>query len=440
MGKGSGKIEQSTGTDTPFQTGEGLDGRKRYIITFAEGAHEDGIKMLSKVTSMKNLLHTADCGIEGICMTDIASAGAVVFDNLGITVVTLESEDHAGIVAQSGEESSILAIEPEGEMYALGCDQNYIRGYRDGVNQFSEKMLAGQGGEAGEEMEPATTFVDTPQATWGIQATNVLPSRYSGKGIKVAILDTGFDFNHPDFAGRLITPKSFITGVATAQDGNGHGTHVTGTACGPKAPRMGRRYGIAYEAQIFIGKVLSDAGSGYDTGILAGIDWAITNGCAIVSMSLGGRRPPVTAYEVAAQRGLTKGTLIIAATGNDSNRPTSIQPVTSPANSKSIMGVASLDQNLGISYYSNAGGGKDNFMKKHEIIVTVDSKYIGKVHEIAKQCRSAGMKVDQVLESTGIITGQADQAVPAKLARMKTILSVEESGEIELAPPDSEIQ
>jgi subtilisin family serine protease len=64
------------------------------------------------------------------------------------------------------------------------------------------------------------------------------------------VLDTGFDFNHPDFQGRAFTSQSFITGQA-AQDGNGHGSHTTGTACGPRAPIGVPRYGTAYEASIF---------------------------------------------------------------------------------------------------------------------------------------------------------------------------------------------
>ena len=67
--------------------------------------------------------------------------------------------------------------------------------------------------------------------------------------------------------------------------GHGHGTHCTGTACGPAEPPSGRRYGVASEAEIFAGKVLGDRGSGSDAGILAGIDWAITNGCQVIAVA-----------------------------------------------------------------------------------------------------------------------------------------------------------
>jgi subtilisin family serine protease len=110
--------------------------------------------------------------------------------------------------------------------------------------------------------------------------------------VKVAVLDTGLDLGHPDFAGRQITAQSFVQGEQV-QDGHGHGTHCIGTACGPRTPGRLPRYGIAYQAQIFAGKVLSNAGSGGDGGILAGIDWAIRNGCAVVSMSLGSPVEPL---------------------------------------------------------------------------------------------------------------------------------------------------
>ena len=79
------------------------------------------------------------------------------------------------------------------------------------------------------------------------------------------MLDTGFDVDHPDFVGRSVTTQSFIMGE-TVQDAHGHGTHCIGTSCGPVKPEGTRRYGVATEAEIFAGKVLSDGGSGSDSG------------------------------------------------------------------------------------------------------------------------------------------------------------------------------
>lgn len=94
-------------------------------------------------------------------------------------------------------------------------------------------------------------------------------STQTGQGIRIAVLDTGLDLSHPDFAGRSIETKSFAAGQPV-QDGNGHGTHCAGIAAGPAKPARQVRYGVAGEAELYVGKVLGDEGSGGDGGILEG--------------------------------------------------------------------------------------------------------------------------------------------------------------------------
>lgn len=106
--------------------------------------------------------------------------------------------------------------------------------------------------------------------------------------------------------------------------------------------------------------MLSNQGSGTTTGIIAGMQWAIANGCQVISMSLGrtirldekGFNP---AYEQVAQVGLQRGTLTIAAAGNDSARPSRIHPVGEPANSPSILAVGALDESLLPASFSCGG-------------------------------------------------------------------------------------
>jgi subtilisin family serine protease len=295
----------------------------------------------------------------------------VVFPDLGVAVVNTPPEQIQSVAAAA--DSDILAIEPERIVYAFddlppwsalalqpaavstGFPIDYFRGYRDAVNHLYDK-LAGTSGELA--AEGATPLVSETEFTWGLQATKVPASRFTGKGIRVAVLDTGFDLGHPDFAGRRVTSQSFVQGQAV-QDGNGHGTHCIGTSCGPKRPGTLPRYGIAFEADIFAGKVLSNQGSGGDAGILAGIQWAVTNRCAIVSMSLGARvevgQSFSQVFEQAASRALAAGTLIIAAAGNDSRRPQMLKPVSHPANCPSIMAVAAIDSALRTAFFSNQG-------------------------------------------------------------------------------------
>jgi subtilisin family serine protease len=116
---------------------------------------------------------------------------------------------------------------------------------------------------------------------------------------------------------------------------------------------------------MFIGKVLSDQGSGGDSGILAGINWAIVNKCSIISMSLGAPvqpgEQPSPVYEAVGERALAANTLIIAAAGNESRRPGTIAPVGRPANCRSIMAVAAVDKDLVVAPFSsdsvNSDGG-----------------------------------------------------------------------------------
>jgi subtilisin family serine protease len=196
-------------------------------------------------------------------------------------------------------------------------------------------------------------------ATWGLIVTRVIRSRFSGRGIRVAVLDTGLDLRHPDFAGRNITHQSFVAGQTT-QDGHGHGTHCIGTASGPARPAVLPRYGVAYASDIFAGKVLSNQGSGSDQSILGGINWAVANRCAVISMSLGARtfpnQPFSVIFEAVASRALRAGTLIVAAAGNESRRSQGIiSPVAHPANCPSIMAVGAIDVRLALADFTNRG-------------------------------------------------------------------------------------
>ena len=282
----------------------------------------------------------------------------VLFNQLGTAVCHADPDQYASLAAAAADENNadILAVEPE--LICGTCDPNldYLRGYRDAVNELYDRLGAGDSTEL-----EAAAAADESRFTWGLQATRGSTSRFSGNGIKLAVLDTGFDLQHPDFAGRKITSRSFVGG--TAQDRHGHGTHCIGTACGPQSPSGGRpRFGLAYNATIFAGKVLNDQGSGGDGVILQGMDWAVAKGCEVISMSLRSIGTASAAYEAAGRRALNAGCLIIAAAGNDSARPDRIAPVGRPANSESVMAVAALDSRLRTAPFSNGGtvngGGK----------------------------------------------------------------------------------
>src|SRR5206468_3471719 len=104
---------------------------------------------------------------------------------------------------------------------------------------------------------------------------------------KVAMLDTGYDTSHPDLKGRVSQAQSFVPGQSV-EDGNGHGTHVLSTIGGTGASSEGgREKGVAPGADLIVGKVLSNEGSGADSWIIGGMEWAVGQGAKVVSMSLG---------------------------------------------------------------------------------------------------------------------------------------------------------
>jgi subtilisin len=360
----------------------------RYIVLFRE---EDGGRAGASAlndTAGLSAVRTADFEERAVEADQLETSEAVVFDELSVAVVDAAPDQAQALgAATTQEESPILAVEPERVVYALqterpgsapmpsssptaptpGSSAEFLRGYRDAVDHLVSRVLADGGLPGGVTEEVAAAAFDESEFTWGLQATKAAASRFSGRGVRVAVLDTGLDLQHPDFQGRSISSRSFVLGEE-AQDGHGHGTHCIGTACGPRQPGQSPRYGIAFDSEIFAGKVLSNRGSGSDGGILAGITWAIANGCSVISMSLGAAVGPGQGFspifEAVAQRALAAGTLIVAAAGNESNRPQMIAPVGHPANCPSIMAVAALDAQGRVAFFScgsvnHPGGGVD---------------------------------------------------------------------------------
>ncbi len=292
----------------------------RYLVLLGEdrtGA-DNKLAQLAQV----RILHSAE---EPGGLQVLGEQCAVVFDRIGVALLRCGSPARQALqeASQAGD-GAILAVEPEREVHAC--------------NDEGEALP--QGG------------------SWGVEAVGATHSPLTGNGIRVAILDTGLDLEHPDFTDRAVTHMSFIDGE-TVHDANGHGTHCAGIAAGRSRSQGQARYGVASEAQLYIGKVLSNAGGGADGSVLQGIDWAVANQCHIISLSLGGPVRPGERYsavfEAVAQRALEAGCLIVAAAGNESRRPEYVAPVAHPANCPSIFAVAAVNQDLAVAAFSNGG-------------------------------------------------------------------------------------
>ena len=347
----------------------------RYLVTFKESAIEEGVQSLGG-RGMR-VADARDFEDQAATLENVGDADAVVFPEIGVALVGAEPAQERGmsVNAEIASDSPIEALEPEYFVFptqdptgvlreavarrtqADGGEQvrsalprtpladpaEYLRGFARAAQAIAGDLTELDRAELEAEEDPLVVG-----ATWGLIKCKVPPSLRSGIGIRVAVLDTGLDLGHPDFAGRAIMPATFVG--QPVQDLHGHGTHTTGTATGPKAPPGGTpRYGIAYRAPILVGKVLSNSGTGSTAGVLAGINWAIANKAIVISMSLGSQAPVQAAYTAAGSAALSKGSLIIAAAGNAASN------TGAPANSPTIMSVASLDANLAPSAFSNFG-------------------------------------------------------------------------------------
>ena len=166
-----------------------------------------------------------------------------------------------------------------------------------------------------------------------------------GAGVNVAVLDTGVDANHPDLKGRVIKEKNF-TRAPSFNDRQGHGTHCAGIV-----GASGDLTGGAPEVKIYNGKVLDDGGSGGVSGIASGIDWAVTEGADVVSMSLGGPSAD-TFIPPALKRADAAGVIVIAAAGNEGPGANTDGY---PARYPECVSVAACDKNKAIANFSSRG-------------------------------------------------------------------------------------
>ncbi|MCD0165330.1 S8 family serine peptidase [Deinococcus sp. 12RED42] len=232
---------------------------------------------------------------------------------------------------------------------------------------------------AAQGLSAQALYAPSGEYTWGDNALRVPALRaagYTGASttrVAVCVLDTGIDGNHPEFQRKLTGFKNFVTTETNRNDPyalndvDGHGTHVAGSVFAQygagtgAAGRLGGMDaagvgGVATGANLFVGRVLGDTGSGSSSGIINGVNWCVaqlksqggTQDRVVVSMSLGGGSKSQTeqrAYTAA----YNKGALIIAATGNDG------AAVSYPAAYTQVAGVAAVDSNLAKADFSNFG-------------------------------------------------------------------------------------
>lgn len=195
-------------------------------------------------------------------------------------------------------------------------------------------------------LDSSVDYIDAPEA-WA--------DGYTGDGVTVAVLDTGYDDTHPDLEGRVLPgSKSFVPDEAVSDDPNGHGTHVASTIAGTGAASDGTHRGVADGADLLVGKVLGADGWGQDSWIIEAMEWAGQN-APIVSMSLGSPQPSDgkdLMSESLNRIAEETGSLFIVAAGNNGAPET----IGSPGSAAQAFTVGSVDDPSGrLSYFSSQG-------------------------------------------------------------------------------------
>lgn len=176
----------------------------------------------------------------------------------------------------------------------------------------------------------------------------------SGAGKTAWVIDTGIDLDHADLnvdVARSVTMFSTGRDASSADDGNGHGTHVAGTIAA-KNNTTGV-IGVAYDATVVAVKVLDSRGSGSYSGVIAGVDYVASNGKAgdVANMSLGG--PVSQALDDAIIAAATKGIKFALAAGNESTDANNSSPAR--ANHANVYTVSAMDSGNRFASFSNYG-------------------------------------------------------------------------------------
>jgi subtilisin family serine protease len=229
---------------------------------------------------------------------------------------------------------------------------------------LADRLATLPGVVAVEKDAPVALASTQTGATWGLDRTDQrklpLNSSYTytatGAGVTAYVIDTGIRFDHSDFGGRAVSGYDAVDG-GSADDCNGHGTHVSGTI-------GGSTYGIAKSVRLVAVRVLNCSGSGTNSGVIAGIDWVTANHQpgqpAVANMSLGGGAS--TAVDSAVSRAITDGVTFAVAAGNGNSAGVPQNACnSSPARVAAALTVGATDKTDKPASFSNYGSCVDLF-------------------------------------------------------------------------------
>ncbi len=360
------------------------DTKKRYIVTFTDAAIDQST--VSEILDVS--VNTMQDAVEFMATdAEIGVNDVLVFEGLGSTSLTMSEAEADNL----NNDKRVMAVEEDLEMTIFSDDsvnweenpfnsgspetsiqQYYQQGYQKGISDLYAKILQDAKSLYGVEGTgqaipfpplpfppipfpplpfPPIPFPPVQPIPWNIRLVNA-PGAWSrgfrGQGVKVAVLDTGIAA-HPDLV--ISGGVSFVPGVVSFNDGHSHGTHCAGII-GARNNFIGV-IGVAPLASLYAVKVLSDAGSGNTSWILAGMAWAKNNGMNVVSMSLGSSSCQSVAYTNAVAQLNVAGVTVVCASGNGFQ--SGFPCVGSPANSPGTLAVGAVDANKVIAPFSSRG-------------------------------------------------------------------------------------
>lgn len=271
---------------------------------------------------------------------------------------------------------NVATVEEDGETYAVG-DCSEFSPYASYAG-YGGYQMAARRDQFFIEGQPSAMAETIPAGVSQIKAPMAWDSS-RGKGINVAVLDTGIDFNHPDLAPNYKGGTSFVPGQ-TVMDGNSHGSHCAGTIAA--AINGTGLVGVAPAANLYAVKVLDNSGSGQWSWLIAGIDWCIKNNMRVLSMSMGGGGAPA-ALEAMCNAAFNKGLLLVAAAGNSGP---GMGTVIAPAKYQSVIAVSAIDSANQIAGFSSRGPEVELCAPGVDILSTIPGGGFGKKSGTSMAC------------------------------------------------------
>lgn len=216
-------------------------------------------------------------------------------------------------------------------------------------------------------VEAANPDTSAPEWMTIIGASDAHMAGYTGEGVLVGVVDTGIDKNHPDLVGQVVAEQDF-SGAGFPEDQMGHGTFVASEIAGTGAASNGVYMGVAPDAKLINARVLDDAGNGSDSGIIAGVEWAASQGADIINMSLGDKAvlDAGTSFMSQAINRISQqyGCLIVVAAGNNGAQ----QSVSSPGTADEALTVGATFQDGTLAWFSSTGPRRGDGAVKPEIM------------------------------------------------------------------------